>query len=67
MMLTVGTTPFFGDVCSCTLRDEEYFIGLRFSNETAWSAAVVNPKHLTRLEQRRAWSVLSQREHPTVM
>jgi hypothetical protein len=65
MMLTVGTTPFFGDVCSCTLRDEAYFIGLRFSNETAWSAVDASPKHLTRLERRRGWSVLAH-EHPTV-
>jgi hypothetical protein len=63
MMLTVGTTSFFGDVCSCTLREEGYFVGLRFSNETAWSAAVVSPKHLTRLGHLRGSSVPSPREY----
>ena len=51
VMLTVGTTPFYGHVCYCTLRDEGYFIGLRFSNDTIWSAGVVRPKHLTNVEQ----------------
>ena len=51
VMLTVGTTPFYGHVCYCTLRDEGYFIGLRFSNDTTWSAGVVRPQHLTSLMQ----------------
>ena len=51
LMLTVGTTPFYGHVCYCTLRDEGYFIGLRFSNDTTWSAEVVKPRHLTSLLQ----------------
>jgi hypothetical protein len=50
VMLTVGTTPFYGHVCYCTLRDEGYFIGLRFSNDTVWSAGVVRPQHLTSLQ-----------------
>jgi hypothetical protein len=49
VMLTVGTTPFYGHVCYCTLRDEGYFIGLRFSDDTTWSAGVVRPQHLTSL------------------
>jgi hypothetical protein len=51
VMLTVGTTPFYGHVCYCTLRDEGYFIGLRFSNDTTWSASLVTPQHLTSLLQ----------------
>jgi len=46
VMLTVGSTPFYGRVCYCTFRDDGYFIGLRFSNDTIWSAAVVRPEHL---------------------
>jgi hypothetical protein len=57
VMLTVGTTPFYGHVCYCTLRDDGYFIGLRFSNDTTWSAGLVRPQHLTSLQQlgQRAW------------
>jgi len=51
VMLTVGTTPFYGHVCYCTLRDGAYFIGLRFSNDTTWSACLVRPQHLTNLQQ----------------
>lgn len=51
VMLTVGTTPFYGHVCYCTFRDDGYFIGLRFSNDTIWSAGVVRPQHLTNLQQ----------------
>jgi hypothetical protein len=51
VMLTLGTTPFYGHVCYCTLRDEGYFIGLRFSNETVWSASLARPRHLTNLQQ----------------
>jgi len=51
VMLTVGTTPFYGHVCYCTLRDDGYFIGLRFSNDTMWSAGIVEPQHLTNLQQ----------------
>jgi hypothetical protein len=50
VMLTVATTPFYGHVCYCTLRDEGYFIGLRFSNDTIWSAGVIRPQHLTSLQ-----------------
>ena len=51
VMLTVGATPFYGHVCYCTFRDDGYFIGLRFSNDTTWSAGVVRPQHLTSLQQ----------------
>jgi|HubBroStandDraft_6_1064221.scaffolds.fasta_scaffold1803328_1 hypothetical protein len=56
VMLTVDTTPFYGYVCYCTLRDEGYFIGLRFSNDTIWSAGLVTPRHLTNLQQLSAWA-----------
>jgi len=55
VMLTVGTTPFYGHVCYCTLRDNGYFIGLRFSNDTIWSAGVIRPQHMTSLEH-LGWS-----------
>jgi hypothetical protein len=51
VMLTVETTPFYGHVCYCTFRDDGYFIGLRFSNDTVWSAGLVRPQHLTSLNQ----------------
>lgn len=51
IMLTVGTTPFYGHVCYCTFRDGGYFIGLRFSNDTTWSAGLVRPQHLTNVRQ----------------
>ncbi len=49
MMLTMDTTPFYGHVCYCTFRDGAYFVGLRFSNDTVWSAGLVRPQHLTSL------------------
>lgn len=51
VMLTVGNAPFYGHVCYCNFRDDGYFIGLRFSNDTKWSAGVVTPQHLTSLQQ----------------
>jgi hypothetical protein len=50
VMLTVGSTPFYGHVCYCAFRDDAYFIGLRFANETTWSASLVEPRHLTSLQ-----------------
>lgn len=51
MMLTVETTPFYGYSLYCTFRDEGYFVGLRFSNDTMWSSDIVRPRHLTNLQQ----------------
>jgi hypothetical protein len=51
MMLTVATTPFFGYVCYCTVQDGGFFVGLRFSNDTTWSAGLVRPQHLTNVQQ----------------
>ena len=51
VMLTVQDTPFYGHVCYCTWRDDGYFVGLRFSNDTVWSASVIRPSHLTSLDQ----------------
>ena len=51
MMLTVGSTPFYGYVCYCNHRDEGYFIGLSFSYESVWSASLVRPQHLTNLAE----------------
>src|SRR3569623_1840696 len=49
VMLTVGSTPFYGHVCYCTFRDDAYFIGLRFADETMWSASLVETRHLINL------------------
>ncbi len=51
VMLTVGGTPFYGYIRYCVFRDDAYFVGLRFSNETIWSAVKVTPHHLTSLRQ----------------
>ncbi len=51
VMLTVGDTPFHGHVCYCTFRDDGYFIGLRFSDDSVWSAGLVEPQHLVNLQQ----------------
>ena len=50
-MLTLGATPFYGQGIYCTLRDEGYFIGLRFSERQIWCAELVRPKHLTNLKE----------------
>ena len=50
VMLTVGSTPFYGHVSYCSFRDDAYFVGLRFSDDTVWSASVVSPRHLTSLQ-----------------
>ena len=50
VMLTVGRSPFYGHVCYCAFRDDAYFIGVRFSNDTVWSASIVEPRHLTNLQ-----------------
>jgi hypothetical protein len=50
VMLTVGDTLFYGHVCYCTSRDDGYFVGLRFSDETTWSTGVVVPQHLISLK-----------------
>src|SRR4051812_11374278 len=50
VMLTVGRSPFYGYVNYCTFRDDAYFIGVRFSDDTVWSASIVEPQHLTNLQ-----------------
>jgi hypothetical protein len=49
IMLTVGSTPFYGHVCYCVFRDDGYFVGLRFAEENMWSAGMVRPQHLLSL------------------
>ena len=51
IMLTLGETPFYGHACYCMHRDEGYFVGLRFSNDSVWSPEVVRPRHLTSLRE----------------
>jgi len=36
---------------TATFRDDAYFIGLRFSDNTVWSEGLVAPQHLTNLQQ----------------
>ncbi len=47
--LTIGQSVFEGRVSYTVFRDYGYFVGIRFSEETAWSADTVIPEHLTSL------------------
>lgn len=47
--LKIGTASFSGVVSYSVYRDYGYFVGIRFSDETAWSADTVVPQHLTNL------------------
>ena len=51
VMLRLGEAPFHCRVYSCSQRDEGYFIRMRFSDETPWSAGVATPQHLTSLRE----------------
>lgn len=48
--LTIGKSSFPGRVSYSVFRDYGYFVGIRFSDETAWSADMVVPEHLTNLD-----------------
>jgi hypothetical protein len=48
--LVIGKTSFSGRVCYSVFRDYGHFAGIRFSEETEWSAEMVVPQHLTSLE-----------------
>lgn len=65
VMLTVETTPFYGHVCYCIFRDDSYFVGLRFSNDSIWSAGVVRPRHLTNLLQLTGQAQATNRDYST--
>ena len=47
--LTIGTAVFSGQVSYCVFRDYGYFVGMRFSDDSEWSAETVLPQHLTNL------------------
>lgn len=47
--LTIGDNRFSGLVSYSVYRDYGYFVGVRFSDETEWSADTVIPQHLTDL------------------
>jgi hypothetical protein len=49
--LTIGAAVFSGQVSYCVFRDDGYFVGIRFSDETEWSAETVLPQHLTNLSE----------------
>ena len=49
--LTIGTAVFSGQVSYCVFRDYGYFVGIRFSDESEWSADTVLPQHLTNLSE----------------
>ncbi len=51
--LVIGGWTFNGEVCYCTYRDYGYFVGIRFSEETAWSSDQVVPQHLVNLQALR--------------
>src|SRR5437764_384290 len=48
--ISVDEARFFGHVSYCVYRDYGYFVGIRLSDETKWSARVFEPQHLTNLE-----------------
>jgi hypothetical protein len=48
--LAIGKTSFSGHVCYSVFRDYGHFAGIRFSEDTEWSAEMVMPQHLTSLE-----------------
>jgi hypothetical protein len=43
---TIGASTFTGNVSYCVYRDYGYFVGIRFSGESAWSRDLVLPQHL---------------------
>ena len=45
--LVIGRSTFTGKVCYCVYRDYGYFVGVRFEDASSWSAAAVEPQHLT--------------------
>jgi len=49
--LTIGKASFSGRVSYSVFRDYGYFVGIRFSDETVWSADMVVPEHLTDLAE----------------
>jgi hypothetical protein len=49
--LSIHDAKFEGHVCYCVFRDYGYFVGIRFSDDTVWSAETVVPDHLTNLQQ----------------
>jgi hypothetical protein len=48
--LTIGEWIFNGQVCYCRYRDDGYFTGIRFSEESYWSSDQVMPQHLINLQ-----------------
>ena len=49
--ITTGGARFSGYVTHCVYRDYGYFVGIRFSGQTKWSAGTYQPEHLTSLQQ----------------
>src|SRR5579859_7555322 len=47
IVLSIGPSVFQGSVCYTVFRDDGYFIGIRFSEDTEWSSDRAMPKHLT--------------------
>ena len=50
ILLSIHDAKFIGQVCYCFYRDYGYFVGIQFSDETAWSVDKVTPEHLTNLQ-----------------
>src|SRR5438874_3688645 len=44
--ISARETRFYGHVSYCLYRDYGYFVGVRLSDETAWSSGVFEPQHL---------------------
>jgi hypothetical protein len=47
--MSVEEARFFGHVSYCVYRDYGYFVGIHLYDETRWSAATFEPRHLTSL------------------
>jgi hypothetical protein len=50
IQLSIGEWSFAGHVSYCNYRDYGYFVGIRFSTESAWSSEQVVPQHLINLQ-----------------
>ena len=49
--IRLNNTLLFGNVCYCVFRDYGYFVGIRFSENSAWSSGSAEPAHLIDLRQ----------------
>ncbi len=68
--LAIGQATFTGKVRYCVYRDYGYFVGMRFEDASSWSAAALEPQHLTdvgTLMQKASASAPIPRDPPTAL